>query len=89
MAHASVSKTEESWHEKIKNQENCHYFFDSREAVHKEFVPPGVTVNHKYYPEVLDRLRKRVMRVRMLIADDWILGASSQQCALTHSIVSS
>jgi hypothetical protein len=45
-------------------------FFDSRGVVHKEFVPPGVTVNQKYFLEVQDRLRKRV---RMVIAGDWIL----------------
>jgi hypothetical protein len=27
--------------------------FDSRWVVHKEFVPPGVTMKQKYYPEVL------------------------------------
>jgi hypothetical protein len=64
-------------------------FFYSRGVVHKEFVPPGVTVNQNYYLKVLDRLRKRVMQVRMEIADDWILRASSRQCARTHNIVSS
>jgi hypothetical protein len=43
---------------------------DSRGVVHKEFVPHNVTVNQKYYFEVLDRLRKRMMRVRIEIADD-------------------
>jgi hypothetical protein len=47
MAHATVSKTEESSHEQIKAQENdLFFFFDSRGVVHKDFVPPGVTVNH-------------------------------------------
>jgi hypothetical protein len=43
-------------------------FFDSCGVVHKEFVPPGVTVNQKHYLEMLDRLRKKVMRVQMKIA---------------------
>jgi len=34
-------------------------FFDSRSIVHKEFVPPGQTVNHAFYKDVLERLRKR------------------------------
>jgi hypothetical protein len=38
-------------------------FFNSCGVVHKEFVPPGVTVNQKYYHEVLDHLRKMVKRV--------------------------
>jgi hypothetical protein len=48
-------------------------FFDSRGIVHKEFVPPEQTVNHAFYKDVLERLRKRVQRVRMDIADDWVL----------------
>ena len=48
-------------------------FFDSRGIVHKEFVPPGQTVNHAFYKDVLERLRKRVQRVRTDIADDWVL----------------
>jgi hypothetical protein len=35
--------------------------------------------NYVYYLELLDRLRKRVMRVRMEVSDDWILRASSRQ----------
>jgi len=48
-------------------------FFDSRGIVHKEFVPPGQTVNHTFYKDVLERLRKWVQRVRTDIADDWVL----------------
>ena len=31
-------------------------FFDSRGVVHKEFVPPGQTVNHAFYKDFLERL---------------------------------
>ena len=31
------------------------------------------TVNHAFYKDVLERLRKRVQRVRRDIADDWML----------------
>jgi hypothetical protein len=31
-------------------------FFDSRGVVDKEFVPPGILVNQKYYLEILGRL---------------------------------
>jgi len=48
-------------------------FFDILGFVHKEFVPPGQTVNHAFYKDVLKRLRKRVQRVRMDISDDWVL----------------
>jgi hypothetical protein len=33
----------------------------SRGVIPKEFAPPGVTENQKYYLEVLVRLRKKVM----------------------------
>jgi len=49
------------------------FFFDSRGIVHKEFAPPGQTVNHAFYKDVLDRLRKGVQRVRRDIADDLVL----------------
>jgi len=56
---------------KIKSILIC--FFDSQGIVHKEFVPPGQTVNQTFYREVLERLRKRVARVRPGIARTWML----------------
>jgi len=55
---------------KIKSMLIC--FFDSQRIIHKEFVPPGQTVNQTFYWEVLERLRKRVARVRPGIARTWI-----------------
>jgi len=40
--------------------------------VHKEFVPPGQTVNHAFYTDVLEQLPKWVQQVRRDIADDWV-----------------
>ena len=37
-------------------------FIDSRGIVHKEFVPPGQTVNHAFYKDVLEQLQKRVSK---------------------------
>jgi len=39
-------------------------FSDSCGIVHKEFVPPGQTVNRAFYKEVLEQLRKWVQRVQ-------------------------
>jgi len=47
-------------------------FFDSVGIVHKECVPAGQAVNQYYYTDILERLRKRVMRVRRNIAQKWI-----------------
>ena len=60
-------------------------FFDSHGIVHKEFVPSGQTVNHAFYKDVLERLRKRVQRVRNDIADDWVLQHDN---ALVHTALS-
>ena len=60
-------------------------FFDSRGIVHKEFVPPGQTVNHAFYKDVLERLRKRVQRYRRDIADDWVL---QHENASAHTAIS-
>lgn len=39
-------------------------FFDSRGIIHQEFTPEGVTVTGEYYLSVVDRLLKRIHRVR-------------------------
>jgi len=39
-------------------------FFDSQGVVHKVFVPEGKTVNAEFYKGVMDRLLKRIQRVR-------------------------
>ena len=73
MAHVKFSSPEESTHEQIQGENHDYFFFDSRGIVHKEFVPPGQTFNHAYCKDVLERLRKRVQRVRTDIADAWVL----------------
>ena len=74
MAHEKFSSSEESTHGQIQGENNDYrFFFDSRGIVHKEFVLPGLTVNHAFYKDVLERLRKRVQQVRKDIADDWVL----------------
>jgi len=50
-------------------------FFDVRGIVHREFVPPGQTVNQEFYLEVLRRLRENVRRKHPELwrSDDWFL----------------
>lgn len=69
---------------KVKTMMIC--FFDSKGIVHKEFVPLGRTVNQHFYVEVLDRLRKRVTRVRPEIAKTWILHHDNAPCHRAFSV---
>ena len=43
-----LSPSQESENEQIQNQIDAHLFFDSQGIVHKEFVPPGQTVNQTF-----------------------------------------
>jgi len=61
-------------------------FFDSQGIVQKEFVPPGQTVNQTFYWEVLERLRKKVARVRPGIARTWMLHHDNAPCHTADSI---
>jgi len=69
------------------NQNKIHLicFFDSEGIVHTEFVPQGHTVNQFYYREILERLRKRVVRVRPSIAEIWMLHHDNAPC---HTAIS-
>lgn len=59
--------------EQIDDQINADLFFDKKRIIHKEFVPSEQTVNRVFYKDVIERLRKRVIRVRPDIADKWML----------------
>jgi hypothetical protein len=58
-----------SWPKKLKFQRSRNkitsiIFFDSHGVVHKEFVTEGKTANPEFYEGVMDRLLKRIQRVR-------------------------
>jgi len=61
-------------------------FFDQKGIVHKEFVPPGQTVNYAFYVEVLRRLPENVRRKRpdQLQNDTWLF---HQDNAPAHAAV--
>jgi len=50
-------------------------FFDANGIVHKEFVPPGQTVNRQFYLQVLKRLHDSVRKKRpeMWSSGNWFL----------------
>ena len=74
MAHFPLTSTKKGPNEQIKSEIHAHFFFfDSKGIVHKEFVPPGQTVNQTFYLQVLGRLRNRVVCVHHEIANTWFL----------------
>jgi hypothetical protein len=80
VAHEQFAAAKKMSHEQVKNQDNDHHFFDHQGVVHKEFVPLGQTMNQTFYREVLDRLRRRVLRVRPETAVNWILHHDNAPC---------
>jgi len=75
MEDAVLSVTEKSAPSLQQHQVNGDHIFDIREIVHKEFVPPGQTVEGNFYCEVLRRLREnmRSKRPEMWKNGDWLL----------------
>ena len=59
-----VSEPKKSRMEKWKIKTLLITFYDSKGIIHKEFVPPGKTVNAVYYLGVMKRLLARIRRVR-------------------------
>ena len=62
-------------------------FFDSQGIVHTESVPQGQIVNQFYYREILKRLRKRFVRVRPSIANNWMLDHDNASCHMAISVI--
>ncbi|GFX40039.1 putative transposase [Trichonephila clavipes] len=78
---------EKSKNEQVKDQMHADLvFFYSQGIAHKEFVPQSQTVNQHFYREVLERLRKRVMRVRPNIKNSWVLHHDNAPCHTAISV---
>ena len=70
---------------KIKSMLIC--FFDSQGIVHAEFVPQGQTLSQFYHCEILERLRKRVVRVGPSFADNWMLHHDNAPCHTAITVI--
>jgi [histone H3]-lysine36 N-dimethyltransferase SETMAR len=57
-------------------------FFDAKGIIHKEFLPPGQTVNGIFYKQVMERLLHRMSRVRsdMYHTQNWQLLHDNAPC---------
>ena len=49
-------------------------------------MPQGQIVNQFYYRKILERLRKRVVRVRPRIANNWMLNHDNAPCHMAFSV---
>ena len=68
MEFAEFTAAEKSASSSQQCEVHVDFFSDIQGIVHKEFVPPGQTVNGKFYCEVLKRLRDGIRRKR---PDKW------------------
>jgi hypothetical protein len=59
-----LAKTQTISISKVKNKVMLFTFFDSQGIIHKEFVPPGHTVNEECYVGILSRLVQRIRRLK-------------------------
>ena len=50
-------------------------------------MPQGQTVDQFYYREILERLRKRVVRVRPSIANNWMPHHDNAPCHMAISVI--
>ena len=87
MAHICITTSEKSEDEQVKNKIHSHLFFYCRGIVHTEFVPQGQAVNQFYYREILERLRKRVVRVWPSIANNWMLHHDNAPCHMAICVI--
>ena len=87
MTHICITTSEKARMSKSKVKSMLICFFDSQGIVHTVFVPQGQTVNQFYYREVIERLRKRVVRVRPSIANNWLLHHDNAPCHMAISVI--
>ena len=75
-------RVQSEWGKTLQNQRNCdlknrewRLFFDAEGVIHREFVPEGQKANAEFYVGVLDRLLKRIWRVRTakFQSSEWLL----------------
>ena len=87
MAHICITISEKSEKEQIKNKIHAHLlFWQWRDCPYRICASRTHTVNQFYYREILERLRKRVVRVRPSIADNWMLHHDNAPCHTAISV---
>jgi hypothetical protein len=64
MGFKAIKKTQKVLLQKSKIKTMLITFFYKQGVIHKELVPEGQTVDSDFYVEVIERLLKRISRVR-------------------------
>jgi len=89
---AKLSKTKETAISKIASEDDDNCFFDAEGVIHREFVVEGQKVNAEFYVGVLDRLLKRIRRIRTakFQSSEWFLhcdNAPSHNAAIVNKFL--
>ena len=87
MEDVHFTETDKSKTSVVQCEKDAHFFFDVQGIVHREFVPPGQTVNQEFYLEVLRRMRENVRKKTPRIVEiGWMVSPLGQRPSL-HSFV--
>ena len=80
MAYICITTSEKSEKEQIKNKIQAHLPFLTVKELSIQNLCIKDTVYQFYYCEILERPRKRVVRVRPSIGDNWMLPYDNAPC---------
>ena len=86
VAHWKLSPSQESENEQIQNQIDDYLFFWQSGYRPQGICATRTNCQSDFYREVLERLRKRVARVRPGIARTWMLHHDNAPCHTTVSV---
>jgi len=86
MANICITTFEKGEKEQIKNKIHAHLLLTVKGLSIKNLCLKD-TVKQFYYRENLERLRKRVVRVRPSIADNWMLHHDNSPCHTAITVI--
>lgn len=86
MVQCELSSAKGNWNELIEYQINTYLFFDRRGIIYKEIVTLEQNVTQRFYKYVVERLKRRAIRVRPKFANIWMLHHDNTPCHTALSL---